>query len=106
LRSVSTWYRWFSGEYRPRFWDWQTLVVGDLPRYTQVSLYAAVLHSRFSLQPTNLLLRYNCSGRGCDEFSGQGEGEERFTYQTRVLGLQWKHQQARKELLAFAHLQH
>lgn len=94
-----------SGRYRPRCWDGQTLLVWTSESRTEVALFGAHLHARYALAPTAQTLLYNCGFIGCDRFSGEGQGEESFGFDTSLLGLRTTRHYPRGEIVAFASLQ-
>jgi hypothetical protein len=94
-----------TGQYEPRGWDWQTLLVWNPAPRTQVSLLSAVLRSHFVLTPTSQTLLYNCGFAGCDRFYGEGEGDESYRLDTDLLGLRAARQYQHGEAVAFASVQ-
>lgn len=98
-----------TGDFRPRFSDGQAQLEWEASPETRVTAYGLAMDSDFTLQPNELVLRYDCGlappgGQACDEFRGAGEGAERFDYRIRLLGMRWRHARPGHEVEVFVNL--
>lgn len=93
-----------AGRFAPLFRDGQGLLRWASGGQS-LAFFGLAAQSRFVLEPTDLVLRYNCSffTAGCDEFRGRGEGHERYSYGVRAVGVNWSYKDADTELGAYVH---